>query len=248
MKRPETTRRSFLGSLAVLAAGAAVSSPVRLFSDPPVISGLQQQWDLFCRRHKGRTFYGKSPDRDEYMLPEVVGHTYKSGRAIYFREIGLLAVPVWIYWGTGKPDDVCITLFEKSSRSESISRKADVYIMNGRKEFALEENGQKVGLLQKADDQTADVDIPEAGSRLRAPDLWRKIRRLNNYELKGLNALSAEVDGGELLAALKAPTAKLRKSGKLSLATRIKKDKVQIKAILSQSQVTLEEKIIYYYG
>lgn len=194
MKRYETTRRSFLGSLAVLAAGAAVSSPVRLFSGQPVPTGLQQQWDLFCRRHEGSTFYGSYPNGDEYMLPEVAGHTYKSGKAICFREAGLLALPVWIYWGTDKPADVCITLFEKATGP------------------------------------------------------WKKIRRLNNYELQGLNALSAEVGGMELLAALKESAIKPGRSGKLSLTARIKKDKAQIKAVLSQSQVTLEEKLISYYG
>lgn len=115
----QTSRRSFLSSIAILSAGTAFGSANDFFSVGK--TDLQQQWKSFYKQNRGSPFYQLQPGT-ETLISSCKGHIHKRGTLIYFSNEDILARPTWIYWGRekSKPDDVLISFFENSGQKEKI--------------------------------------------------------------------------------------------------------------------------------
>lgn len=114
MKPIKNSRRSFLGSLAILSAGTVFgSSPMQHFFSADV-ADLQREWKLFFTRAGAKEYGGAANLPGLCIPPEMKGHAGKAGKAIHFENEHLLAQPVWIFWqnNANKPSDVVITVFE----------------------------------------------------------------------------------------------------------------------------------------
>jgi hypothetical protein len=121
-----TSRRSFLNSMAILSAGTALAS-IPGFLQPPgeiAASDLQQLWRSFCKRNGGKNTGSNSSLMEAALPPPCKGHQYKTGTPVYFAGQGLVAIPVWVFWThhSEKPADLLITFFKNSTQPEKITR------------------------------------------------------------------------------------------------------------------------------
>ncbi|WP_121353650.1 twin-arginine translocation signal domain-containing protein [Flavisolibacter nicotianae] len=121
MNSSNTSRRSFLGSLAVLSAGAAFGS-VGQFLPLPQTEDLQQLWKNFSTKNSGRRFSGTV--QQDGNLPVANGHFHRDGDAVVFSEHHLVAKPTWIYWNeeARRPSDVVVTFFSADGENEKLFR------------------------------------------------------------------------------------------------------------------------------
>ncbi|HEU4902274.1 MAG TPA: hypothetical protein VFT06_05755, partial [Flavisolibacter sp.] len=122
MNQSQTSRRSFLGSLAILSAGAAFGSVTNFFSASPD-ADLQQQWKEFCRQHGGRVATGALPGIGNAPVPSK-GHCFQHDAVIFFPDHNVLAQPTWIYWQEEKarPADVIITFYRNDEAKSKLCR------------------------------------------------------------------------------------------------------------------------------
>jgi hypothetical protein len=123
MSNSQTSRRVFLGSMAILSAGAAFGSVTKLFSvnDPAI--DLKKQWEKFCSQNAGKqtlTAFANS----EITINQCQGHTYKIGSPVYFNDQEMVAQPTWIYWGNdiNKPADVVVTFYKNDDTQKKLFR------------------------------------------------------------------------------------------------------------------------------
>jgi hypothetical protein len=122
MNQSQTSRRSFLGSLAILSAGAAFGSVTNLISATPG-DDLQQQWKQFCRLHGGRVATEALPEPASAPVPSK-GHFFQHDAVIFFPDHNLLAQPTWVYWREEKtrPADVIITFYRNDEAKSKLCR------------------------------------------------------------------------------------------------------------------------------
>jgi hypothetical protein len=120
----QTSRRTFMSSIALLSAGAALGSANDFFLLGKIKGSLKQQWSSFWKQNGGSASYRSVQSEEKFLLPCCNGHIHKTGEIIYFSEFNMLAQPTWIYWGKEKsnPDDVVITFFENSHPAKKIFR------------------------------------------------------------------------------------------------------------------------------
>jgi len=117
MNHNENSRRSFIASMAILSAGAALKPPTSLFGNSGT-KDLKQQWKSFCKDNNGMP--GIAQILNPSMIPPCVGHFHKLGEVVYFACEGVLAQPTWVYWGKQKslPDDLIISLYNDKDKSK----------------------------------------------------------------------------------------------------------------------------------
>ena len=122
MNQSQTSRRSFLGSLAILSAGAAFGAGTPFFSAAPG-ADLQQQWKQFCRQHGGHEANETLPKGANALVPSK-GHFFQHDAVIFFPEHNLLAQPTWVYWREEKtrPADVIITFYHNDETKSKLCR------------------------------------------------------------------------------------------------------------------------------
>lgn len=121
MINSQSSRRNFLGSLAILSAGSAFGSLTRLVPETPS-PDLLREWKQFCRQNGGQL--------SSLVLPDITtfapckGHWYETGEIIAFPQHNLLAQPTWVYWSEEKtkPADMVITLYENDSDKTRLGR------------------------------------------------------------------------------------------------------------------------------
>jgi hypothetical protein len=120
----QTTRRSFLSSLAILSAGVAVGSPVDVFSNEDPRQDLEDQWQNFWKRHGGKLLNREVAIKIHASINPCSGHKYRVGQVVYFPHDNILAQPTWIFWGAkkNKPSDVVIAFFKNEEGHEKILR------------------------------------------------------------------------------------------------------------------------------
>jgi hypothetical protein len=120
----QTSRRSFLSSLAILSAGVAFGSAADFFPGEESRPDLQKQWNNFWKEHGGKPFLELIQLRDNAIIKPCNGHFYKPGKMIYFPHSNILAQPTWVFWGKEKtkPSDVIITFFKIDPGYEKILR------------------------------------------------------------------------------------------------------------------------------
>src|ERR1043165_9519905 len=118
MKNNQTSRRSFLGTLAILSAGAAFGSVRNFYTGEQTSSGLQQQWEDFCKLYGGQWHIGKIKLNEQASFVPCNGLVYKDGKMIHFPEEQILAIPTWIYREKemAKPIDVVITFLNNDGQ------------------------------------------------------------------------------------------------------------------------------------
>jgi hypothetical protein len=150
MNQSQTSRRSFLGSLAILSAGAAFGSATNLFSAAPG-EDLQQQWKQFCRQHSGLSSTEALPQTDGALLPSK-GHFYQHGAVIFFPNHKVLAQPTWVYWHEEKtrPADVIITFYKNDEARTKLFRLNRFELEALRALPATEEQKDGLTLLKEA--------------------------------------------------------------------------------------------------
>lgn len=121
MINSQSSRRNFLGSLAILSAGSAFGSLTRLVPETPS-PDLLREWKQFCRQNGGQL--------SSLVLPDITtfapckGHWYETGEIIAFPQHNLLAQPTWVYWSEEKtkPADVIITLYKNDAAKTKLAR------------------------------------------------------------------------------------------------------------------------------
>jgi hypothetical protein len=124
IRHSQTSRRSFLSSLAILSAGAAFGSAADFYPVDRSIPDLQKQWNNFWKEHGGKPFHELIQLCDHAIIKPCNGHFYKPGKMIYFSHANILAQPTWVYWGKekNKPSDVIITFLKNDPGNEKILR------------------------------------------------------------------------------------------------------------------------------
>jgi hypothetical protein len=110
------SRRSFIASMAILSAGAALQPPGSLLGNSGT-NDLKQQWKQFCKNNNG--IAGVTQPLNPSIIPPCAGHSYKLGSAVYFACEGIQAQPTWVYWGKKKntPDDLIISFYDDENKS-----------------------------------------------------------------------------------------------------------------------------------
>jgi hypothetical protein len=121
MINSQSSRRNFLGSLAILSAGSALGSITRLVSETPA-PDLYGEWKQFCRQNGGQ-FSSLSLPGTATFAP-CKGHWYETGETIAFPRHNLLAQPTWVFWSEtkNKPADMLITLYENDADKTKLGR------------------------------------------------------------------------------------------------------------------------------
>ncbi|GEM_PF-6364124 len=150
MRTHQTSRRNFLTTAAILAAGAALANNTAgIFSADNAETDLQRLWKEFCQRQSGENFSGLLLAKKE--INPCKGHEYVEGEIVRFAKEEVTAQPIWIYWaGKNKPSDVLIN-FYKSDNSKTLNQfdlKALCYnknkLTNVSELFRVGEEGQSV--------------------------------------------------------------------------------------------------------
>ncbi|RYZ46078.1 MAG: hypothetical protein EOO14_24990, partial [Chitinophagaceae bacterium] len=120
MHNSQSSRRSFLGSLAILSAGSVFGSFSRLVPEAPT-TDLYREWKQFCRQNCGQLSLLALPGT---ALAPCKGHWYEVGEAIAFPLHNLLVQPTWVFWSEakGKPADLVITLYENNRDKTKLGR------------------------------------------------------------------------------------------------------------------------------
>ena len=110
-----STRRRFLGSMAILSVGAAFGSVPEMLFSSRAKPDIQKQWDDFCELSGGSSYSNHALGDAINVKESSAGHLYKTGQAIFFGKENMVAVPAWIYWESDnrKPSDMLITFYEK---------------------------------------------------------------------------------------------------------------------------------------
>ena len=108
-----SNRRSFLGSLVILTATAAIGSVGNIFSPPEAFTDPSKAWKQFCEQNNGLVQPGKYDNVIAAHVPPS-GQTYQKGQLMLFKKHQLLALPTFVYWGVNSklPSDIIITFFE----------------------------------------------------------------------------------------------------------------------------------------
>lgn len=121
MINSQSSRRNFLGSLAILSAGSAFGSVSRLVPEIPA-TDLHLAWKQFCRQNGGQLCDLALPGAA--TLAPCKGHWYKTGEVIAFPQHNLLAQPTWVFWSEtmAKPADMVITLYENDAAKTRLCR------------------------------------------------------------------------------------------------------------------------------
>jgi hypothetical protein len=121
MINSQSSRRNFLGSLAILFAGSAFGSLTRLVPETPA-PDLYRAWKQFCRQNGGQLCRLALPDAA--TLAPCKGHWYETGEVIAFPQYNLLAQPTWVYWSEEKtkPADIIITLYKNDAAKTKLAR------------------------------------------------------------------------------------------------------------------------------
>jgi hypothetical protein len=121
MINTHSSRRNFLGSIALLSAGTAFGT-VRCFVPGTVATDLQGLWKQFCRQNGGQRHDDKVSIAD--TLPGCKGHSYETGEMVAFYRHDLLAQPTWIYWSEEKKQaaDIVITLYKNDTAKTKLHR------------------------------------------------------------------------------------------------------------------------------
>ena len=117
MNQHQNSRRSFIATMAILSAGAALQPPTSLLPGSGK-NDLKQQWKSFCKDNNGMP--GIAQPLNPSIIPPCVGHFYKLGEVVYFACEGVLAQPTWVYWGKQKniPDDLIISFYNDEDKSK----------------------------------------------------------------------------------------------------------------------------------
>lgn len=121
MINSQSSRRNFLGSLAILSAGSVFGSVTRLVPETPA-PDLYVAWKQFCRQNGGQSCNLALPGAA--ALAPCKGHWYETGETIAFPQHNLLAQPTWVYWSEEKtkPADVIITLYKNDAAKTKLAR------------------------------------------------------------------------------------------------------------------------------
>jgi hypothetical protein len=116
MNQHLNSRRSFIASMAILSAGAALQPPGSLLGNSGT-NNLKQQWKQFCKNNNG--IAGVAQPLNPSMIPLCAGHFYKLGEAVYFACEGIMAQPTWVYWGEQKnnPHDLIISFYDEKNKT-----------------------------------------------------------------------------------------------------------------------------------
>jgi hypothetical protein len=157
MNTTQSSRRQFLGSLAMLSAGTAFGSVTRLI--PTALSpDLQQQWKQFWKQNGGRPSMETEPQNAANTLVAGKGHFYQNGPMIAFSEHNLLAQPTWVYWTEQKtkPADIIITFFKNDAAKTKLFR-LNRFELEALNELPKEEGQKEVlTLLKEATQKPSD--------------------------------------------------------------------------------------------
>lgn len=154
MNSSNTSRRSFLGSLAVLSAGAAFGSVSKILPLPQT-EDLQQLWKNFSTQNSGRHFTGALLPVGNF--PVAGGHFHRDGEAVVFPEHNLVARPTWIYWSEEKkrPSDVVITFYSAEGENEKRFRLNRFELEALRALPVNEESSDSIHLLKESWQKTS---------------------------------------------------------------------------------------------
>ena len=119
MKNSSTSRRAFLGNLAILSAGTALGGVNSLLPVQQPAADLQAEWKNFYRRHGGQPDDNILSVENNTLLP-CKGHIHQPGTVISFPGHYLLAQPTWVYWSEQKKSvaDVIITFYDASGTKQ----------------------------------------------------------------------------------------------------------------------------------
>jgi len=121
MNHNQNSRRSFIASMAILSAGAALQPPTSLLPGSGK-NDLKQQWKSFCKGNNGMP--GLAQPVNPSMIPPCVGHFHKLGEVVYFAREDVLAQPTWVYWGKQKriPDDLVVSFYKNDEDKSKFFR------------------------------------------------------------------------------------------------------------------------------
>ena len=157
MLNNQNSRRNFLGSLAILAAGTAFGSATKLFSDSTSTEDLEAQWKQFCRQQGGQT--AGLQMAIEPLLPNK-GHWHKEGKVVFFPEPNLLVQPTWVYWSEDKrkPADVVMTFYENKDGNKKLFR-LNRFEWEAFRQVSVDAEEQDVFALMK------DTCLPRSGNK-----------------------------------------------------------------------------------
>ncbi len=164
MHNSQSSRRSFLGSLAILSAGSVFGSFSRLVPEAPT-TDLYREWKQFCRQNGGQLSLLALPGT---ALAPCKGHWYEVGEAIAFPLHNLLVQPTWVFWSEakGKPADLVITLYENNAAKTKLGRlnrfewEALMSLPEG------VESRDVIGLMKKAGQSTRTNSSAAAGLKV----------------------------------------------------------------------------------
>lgn len=120
----KNSRRSFLSSIAILSAGAALGSPSSLFSSADEKLTLKDKWKKLWQQQGGELYFNQASIPDVAVGTVCKNHVYQTGEIVHFQNEEMFAQPIWIYWGNKntKPDDVIITFFTNNKEARKIFR------------------------------------------------------------------------------------------------------------------------------
>lgn len=114
MIKSSNSRRQFLGSLAILAAGTAFAGPhSQLLALGTPSDDLERMWRQYLKNTNAVRYSG-NVNKDCYLNINANGQQVKAGGFVLFEKENLIAQPVWIYWLNKRsaPSDVVINVFE----------------------------------------------------------------------------------------------------------------------------------------
>ncbi len=152
MNVSNNSRRSFLTNAAILTAGFAIASPLQLFAKPLSSTNLSESWKVFCKLYNAERLQLNGELKDEAVNRIAKGHIAVEGEFVHFKQEGLIARPIWIYWGEKKttPDDVIVTFFTVNSTREKLFR-INRYELEGLLQLAKQNERANLVLLLKED-------------------------------------------------------------------------------------------------
>ena len=130
MTNSQSTRRTFLGNIAILSAGTAFGRVTGLLPVPEPATDLQRLWHQFYRPLGGRTNGETLPGENNTLSPGN-GHSHKQGTVISFPDHHLLAQPTWVYWnGQKKAADVIVTFCNRAGEKQFRLNRFELEALN----------------------------------------------------------------------------------------------------------------------